>query len=297
MTPAWRNTIDSWAQPPSETERQKAQRAEAAVRTAVDASTALNNHRVFVVPQGSYRNRTNVRSDSDVDLCVLGDEMTFFELPTGKVPQDFGITVPGPYDYSTFKNDVEDALTAHFGSGQVHRGTKAFDIHHNTYRIDADVIPCFEYQDYPEDGDVRIGTSFVPDGRSDFVFNFPQQNYDNGVLKNQRTGRRFKAVVRVLKSLCYSMQGAGVPSASNIPSYLIECLAWNALDEYFVREPFADAVGAVIADIWTRTGTKYVYNDWLEVNGIKYLFHGSEPWTLSQANAFMYAAWNHVGFS
>jgi hypothetical protein len=296
MTREWEERFAIWAQPPSETARLKAGRAETAVRSAVSNSSELQRHDVWVFAQGSYRNRTNVRHDSDVDICVCTAEAFFFELPYGKNPSDYNIITPGPYAYSAFKNDVWAALGQYFGLDSVSRGDKAFDVHENTYRIDADVIPCFEYRYYPEGGGCAYGTAFIADSGTTVTHNFPQQNYDNGVEKNNRTSRRFKAIVRVLKTLCYQMQAEGIGDVRNIPSYLIECLCWNVPDHLFMLDSLADSVGAVVADIWNRTGNDFVYRDWFEVNGIKFLFHGSQPWTQAQANAFALAAWNYVGF-
>jgi len=253
-------------------------------------------HNASVFPQGSYRNRTNVRHDSDVDVCVLTNEMCFYDLPSGKYPADYGIIIPGPYPYPTFKNDVGAALSDYIGSNSVSRGNKAFDVHENTSRIDADVIPCFVYRWYPESGGCIFGTAFVPDNATSFIHNFPEQNYENGVSKNDVTHRRFKAVVRVLKTLCYQLQSAGIEKARGLPSYLIECLAWNVENNHFMRDSLADAVSDVVADIWNRTGKEFIYSYWFEINGIKYLFHGAQPWTRVQANGFALAVWNYVGF-
>jgi hypothetical protein len=251
---------------------------------------------VSVFPQGSYRNRTNVRHDSDVDICVVTNEMCFFDLPSGRHPSDYGITIPGSYPYPAFKDDVGAALGGYIGRDSVSRGNKAFDVHENTCRIDADVVPCFEYRWYPDNGGCVYGTAFVPDNGTSFIHNFPEQNYENGITKNDATNRRFKAIVRVLKTLCYRMQSDGMSEARNIPSFLVECLAWNVPDHLFMFDSLADSVSAVIADIWNRTGAEFVYADWFEINGIKFLFHGAQPWTRVQANAFMRAAWNYVGF-
>jgi hypothetical protein len=296
MKSDWESRFAVWAQPPSETARLKAERAESAIRSAVANSSELQKHDVWVFAQGSYRNRTNVRHDSDVDICVCTDETFFFELPAGKSPADYSITTPGPYPYSVFKTDVWRALGEYLGWENVTRGDKAFDVHENTYRIDADVVACFEYRYYTSGGGCAYGTAFVPDSGASFIHNFPQQNYDNGVAKNDCTSRRFKAIVRVLKTLCYQMQAENISGARNIPSYLIECLCWNVADDLFVFDSLADSVRAVVADIWNRTGNAFVYSDWLEINGIKFLFHGSQPWNRGQVNAFALDVWNYVGF-
>src|SRR5205823_2854657 len=108
-----------------------------------------------------------------------------------KTREDFG-NIDGSMDFADFKNMVGTALTNYFGHANVNRGNKAFDVHANTYRIDADVIPTFEHRRYTgalnANGSYYYlsGVAFDPDngGR---VYNWPQQNYDNGVGKNNRT--------------------------------------------------------------------------------------------------------------
>ena len=51
---------------------------------------------------------------------------------------------------------------------------------------------------------------------------------------------------------------------------------------------------AVIAHLYNETRTDDTCAQWGEVSGLKYLFHGAQPWTRQQANAFLYAAWNYV---
>lgn len=82
----------------------------------------------------------------------------------------------------------------------VTRGNKAFDLHSNSYRVDADVVACFEHRRYNKDGTYTKGTQFTTkDGKT--IVNFPEQHYANGVSKNNATGRRYKRVVRILKRL------------------------------------------------------------------------------------------------
>jgi predicted nucleotidyltransferase len=55
----------------------KCDNAVRAVRKAIDCSDKLNIRSIEVFAQGSYANRTNVRKDSDIDICVLCID-TFF---------------------------------------------------------------------------------------------------------------------------------------------------------------------------------------------------------------------------
>src|SRR5271156_440519 len=71
MARDWDITFGSWGAAPGVTETQKCGNAERAVRKAIDACPKLSSMPIEVFTQGSYRNGTNVRQDSDVDVCVL----------------------------------------------------------------------------------------------------------------------------------------------------------------------------------------------------------------------------------
>jgi hypothetical protein len=292
----WESTFQAWGQAPGVTEQTKCENAERAIRKAIDASSALSGRNIKVFAQGSYRNRTNAPGDSDVDICILCTDSIFFNLPNGMTADQFGITTPATYRFDAYKNDIGDALVNHFGATSVRRGTKAFDIRENTYRVDSDAIATFEYRLYKEDGTYITGTSFIPDGGSTFTVNWPEQNYNNGVAKNDQTGRRFKAVVRILKQLRMDMSEAGDAVASKIPSYLLECLVWNVPNDRFGNETLTEDVRRCIAWLWNNTRTDDQCNEWGEINEMKYLFRPWQPWTRDQANEFLQRAWNYVGF-
>src|SRR5579871_5163105 len=147
MSRDWESTFATWGAPPSDTEQAKCDNAERAIRKAINASAELSSRPVEVFTQGSYANRTNVRQDSDVDICVLytGAFFSDYSMSEGLNRDVLGY-VAGTYSYNDFKNDVAAALVSYFGQAGVTRGKKAFDVHANTYRIDADVVPCFEHR-------------------------------------------------------------------------------------------------------------------------------------------------------
>lgn len=295
MAPDWESTFATWAQPPGKTEQERCDNAEAAIRKAVDSSTALAAKSRVVFPQGSYRNRTNVRADSDVDVCVMCTESFFYRIPDGTSPADFNFTTPAAYSYAVFKDDVQASLQSYFGASSVKRGKKAFDIHHNTYRVDADVVAAFEYRSYSEDGSYRKGAGFLPDGGT-LITNWPEQHYANGVNKNDTTGRRFKALVRILKRLRNKISDEGRTAAQDVPSFLIESLVWNVPNEGFGHGTYTSDVRWVLAHSYNNTRKDSDCAEWVEVNGIKYLFHTAQPWTRAQAHAFISGAWDYIGF-
>ena len=71
MSIDWEQTFRNWSKPSSKTESTKAENAERMIRTAINNSQILSAKDISVIPQGSYRNNTNVREDSDVDIAVL----------------------------------------------------------------------------------------------------------------------------------------------------------------------------------------------------------------------------------
>ena len=283
-------TFQSWATAPGETEQTKCDNAVRAVRKAIEASPALKGRSIRVFAQGSYCNRTNVRTDSDVDICVLCADSLFSYLPNGLTDADFALT-PATYVYSQYKNEVEAALKAYFGKERVTRGKKAFDIHENTYRLDADAV---EYRRYRGDGTYDSGTAFLPDGGSRIV-NWPEQNYENGVAKNKETGQRFKDVVRILKRLRNKMDEEKIAAAKPIPSFLIECLVWNVPNPRFGHATYKEDVREALAHLFNNTRVFDDCKEWGEANEYKYLFRQGQAWTMEQAHSLTSAAWDYLG--
>ncbi|HEY1210092.1 MAG TPA: nucleotidyltransferase [Terracidiphilus sp.] len=294
----WEEVLCTWGGAPSETEQTKCENAERAIRKAIDTSAKLNTRNIEVFAQGSYANRTNVLQDSDVDICVVCHDVFFTDYTLSKGLNDaiFGYGIGG-YLYTEFKNDLEVALTSYFGADHVTRGAKAFDVHANTYRVEADVVPCFEHRRLmgtPENNWIDFGTELRSDN-SGRIINWPRQNYENGVAKNSETRRCFKAVVRILKRLRNEMATNGYVEAGPIRSYLIECLVWNVPNHFFGHDEYRTDLRDTIAHLWMETLTDEACKEQREINDRKYLFRGGQTWTRDQVNKFLYAAWNYIG--
>lgn len=289
----------SWSKPSSVTEKQKSDNAEKMIKNAISSDPILSNMDIQVFAQGSYRNNTNVRQNSDVDICVRLMSSFFYQLPDPpNNPNYFNIN-PSNYTYNDFKNNLENALINKFGKKGVTRGNKAFDIHENSYRVDADVVACFEHRRYilKPDGSYYYlsGIELCPD-KGGSIINWPHQHYENGVNKNKNTGGRFKLITRVLKRLRYEMVDEGIKAAEVIPSFLIECLSWNAPNNSFGYDNYEDDVRDVLAHLFNNTMEDEQCQDWGEVSELKYLFSSAQPWTRKQAHNFLDAAWDYIGF-
>ena len=66
----WEERFAFWQKPTSDTEEAKIESATREIKKALDKCGWLENNPYRIIAQGSYRNNTNVRNDSDVDLCV-----------------------------------------------------------------------------------------------------------------------------------------------------------------------------------------------------------------------------------
>tara|TARA_R110002020_G_scaffold15140_25_gene53375 strand:- start:1407 stop:2294 length:888 start_codon:yes stop_codon:yes gene_type:complete len=283
-----------WAAAPSQSERDRMDNAERAVRNAIAGSTKLNSRNIRVFAQGSYRNRVNVRADSDVDVAVACSDSFFWTGPAGATLQSLGYG-RASYLYSDFRREVGEALISHFGVGSVTPGDKAFDIKANTYRVDADVAPFFEHRRFDAEGGFLAGVEMrIDSGRR--IINWPDQHYDNGVSKNQLTGRAYKGCVRILKTLRYAMIADGIQSAKNSTSFLMECLVYNVANSQLGSSSWTENLRSCLANLYSGTSTPGTCSEWREVSELKYLFHDSQPWTLEGAHQFLFDCWNYVGF-
>ena len=294
----WEDSFWRWAKGPGETEKAKCERAETAIKKAIAAHKKLGAMDITVFPQGSYRHKTNVRADSDVDICVRLNTTFFTDYPAGKTKEDFG-NIDGSITFSSYRNLVQEALISYFEGDFVTRGDKAFNIHENTYRIDADVVAALALRryGYRDDGSVYCvsGIGFDTDAGKRIV-NWPEQNYENGLARHNETARRFRKVVRVLKHLRNKMQQDGIKDANGIASCLIEHIVYNVPKSSFGHDTLQQDVREVLAHAFNGTLSKDKSDDWVEVNYKEWLFRGTkQPWTWQKAHSFISAAWDYLG--
>ncbi len=298
MSRDWEAKFNTWARGPSKTEQEKAENAERQIRQAIQESSKFQYRNIKVFTQGSYRNRVNVRHDSDVDIGVLCSDVFFPKYPDNNVKilleREY---INSEYTYSIFKNELEVALVARFGRAAVSRGNKSFDIKENSYRVESDVAAFFEHRRYISLSEYNSGVEMIPDdSKPPRIQNWPEQHYKNGVYKNDCTDRRYKRVVRILKKLSNEMSDSGIQSAKNTPSFLVECLVFNASNSCFNYPTYTSMVQSVLAELFNNTRTNEKCSEWGEVSGLKYLFNNSQPWTRESANQFLLDAWVYIGY-
>jgi len=301
----WEQTFRNWSKPSGDNECDKQESAERMIGDAIRAYDPLKQRDIKIIPQGSYRNNTNVRQESDLDICVCCMEPFFDDYTVA----DYGRLDAGnyahPYTYAEFKNEVQAALEEKFGQIGVTRGDKAFDVHANSYRVDADVVPAFAYRLY-EKKEYNLllgvpvpsyveppGTRFICDSGK-VITNWPEQHYSSGVQKNKDTGGRFKLIVRAVKRLKFYLIAKKVGVAEPVASYLIECLMYNVPNPVFSGDSYKENVQNALLTCFSATQTDDGCKNWDEVSQKKFLFRSTQPWTRQQAYNFVLAAWSYV---
>lgn len=236
-------------------------------------SSGTRKVKIFV--QGSYANNTNVRTESDVDIAVIQEEVFRTKYrTTGAYVQtdaDYRFSVAEKKDKS-FKDEILPCLRGKFGS-DVERKNKFIKIHGNSYRNDADAVPCMRYRDYTngfrkDESNYVGGIVIIPD-RGDSIINYPEQHIENGRRKNQQTNHFYKKMVRVMKKMRYIMEDCGYEYAKNVSSFLLESLLYNIPNEFYLEYGqyrkvflFDNIINYVISH-------KGSYDEYTEANGIK----------------------------
>lgn len=285
--------LAGWTEPSSDTEQEKQERAERMVREAVAEHEAFADCDRTVYAKGSYRNNTNVRSDSDVDIAVQCHEASYWEEATeGTKPSSSVYT--GIWSPSKLRSELKSALESKFPGEVDSSGSTAFRVNASSARVDADVVPCFDYRYYFSTYNHRDGSRIFKKDGSSFE-NYPQQQLDNGTAKNTRTKRSYKSVVRIMKRVENAMVTSG--DHREVPSFFVECLVYNCPDSILNRTSWVSTIEGVIVHIWDELqGPEPADSDrrWVEVNECQYLFHAGQAWTRQDGRDFAKAAWNYL---
>lgn len=287
--------LSGWTGPSSDTEQDKQDRTERMIREAVKEHAAFDDCDLKVYAKGSYANNTNVRTDSDVDIAVqCGEAIYWDEEIKGAHPSSSSYT--GIWTPSKLRSELKAALEAKFSDQVDSSGSTAFRINSSTARVEADVVPCFDYQYHFTSGTVREGTKvFKKDGTS--LRNYPVQQLENGRAKNNRTKKYYKSAVRIMKRVENAMVVEDVHRV--VPSFFVECLVYNCPDSVLLRSTWTDTIRDVIVHIWEGlegSEPSDASKRWLEVNECKYLFTSDQAWTRTDGRDFAKAAWNYLGY-
>ena len=108
---------------------------------ALDLRQIHSDKKITLLVQGSYANKTNIPSESDVDVAVILESSFTTTYRKGVMRENYGFG-EGTFFVEELKDEVEKALNEHFGYTGVTRHDKSIKVSGNTYRVDADVVPA-----------------------------------------------------------------------------------------------------------------------------------------------------------
>lgn len=285
--------INIWAGAISETEEDKCQTA---ISQITDAIRDHFGYGITIVKQGSHRNRTNIRADSDVDIAVVHDSYYFPDIQklsaSDKLLHEQNST-DAQYKFSQFKSDVHSVLQKKFGLISVERKNKCIRVKGNSTRINADVVPAYGHKRFYAYNQIEAqGIGFVTDDSTWTTHSFPDQHYANGVSKNTATDRSYKAVVRILKNVRNELVAKNSILGDSMTSFFIESLVWNAPNPSFSGTNYRNIARDVIATIWADMRDPEKSKKYAEVSDLHWLFRGQR--TPAQAEDFMLKAWHYL---
>jgi len=270
------------------------------VREAIDAHAAFDGHRgsIRVYTKGSYRNNTNVRADSDVDVVVENTACSYFDHGPGVTAPPVGSVSPysGPWTPTVWRAEVASALRSKFGAEVDTSGKVAIYVPPVVgSRPSVDVVPSFTFHRYWDTSHTlkSVGCC-VFDTNNKQIVNWPQQQLDNGIAKNTATGQRYKNFVRALKNAENVLTEAEV--IKPLPSYYMECLVYNVPNEYLVPPGLSSGFRSTLAFLFNSLRSDAAVSDWLEPNEHKYLFRGGQKWTRAQGFALVDATWDYLEY-
>lgn len=236
-----------------------------------------NSKELTLLVQGSYANNTNVRTQSDVDLAVILESTFIPEYRSGVTRENYGFTA-GTFTAMELKDEVQKALNAKFNNQGVRRGDKSIKVSGNSYRVDADIVPCYRLRDYRNNYtfssvDYIGGIEIRPDSGGE-IRNFPEQHIKNGRNKNNNTNYYFKKHVRIMKKIKSIMEESGYNSAGKVSSFGVESLLWNIPNEYYakytiMRYTFDELIQYLF-------NNQFSIGNFKEVNGIKSMFEDNK---------------------
>jgi hypothetical protein len=286
------NQLETWTHQGSVT---GSSRTYSAVKAAIDAWSPLGGRGIDVFLQGSYKNSTNIRGDSDVDVVVHCPQ-TFFYDPSRLTQVDknaLALLPDATYRWDEFRGDVYAALISWFGSAQVKDGNKCIKVWEaSNSHISGDVVPAFTHWLYVTRSTGHEGIAFVTQNDRRRIVNFPKQHYDNAVAKQQSTFGSFKPTVRMFKNATVRLVELGWLTDKDACSYFVECCLWNVPDSRFI----ANTWQALFCQVYDYLGS----SDWsgfMCLNGIvpllgtgpdEWLAVNAQKWLAQLRNLWMY---------
>ena len=229
------NQLKIWAQPGTV---KGAKNTHAAIRNALARYEWPEDVRYTTYMQGSYRNSTHVRRQSDVDVVV---QLTSLPVRDGSLLPDSQKRLleerfPRPeYGWRQFRRDVHKAVTTVFGESRVREGKKTLKLVMESPDIPVDVVVAVRHLKYSEYFGQRSyknieGLGLYLPTETRWTVSYPHIHRRNGVKKEKSTGWWFRRCIRMFKNARTQLVEEGRLGPATARSYHIECLLYNVPD-------------------------------------------------------------------
>lgn len=264
------------------------------IKTCIDSISWNSDINYEIYLQGSYKNSTNIRANSDIDVVVEFKSVFYSNkhlLKPEELKEFDEYHSDGKYSIDDFKAAVLDGLEKYYGKSNVNDGNKSIKVTGTNGRLNTDVVCCAEYHEYKsfsktKTNDYSKGIVFWTK-TNDKVVNFPIQHYDNGVTKNTQAAGNYKASTRIIKNMKSRMVDLKLIDAKLAPSYFIECLLYNVPSTKFQFANYAQIIPEVI--IFLRTSVKdNSIEKFVCQNYKRYLFGPSDQqWDIEKYKTFL----------
>jgi hypothetical protein len=226
--------------------------------------------------QGSYKNDTNLRQDSDVDVVIRLDaniKPKIASLTGSELEENEAHKLA--YDkWKSFRAQVLKALRAVYGI-DVTTGRKSLKLNKGKLQASADVVVTIQCGD-----GIAI---YIPDEHR-WAVSYPKQHYKQGLDKEEATQFRYKRTIRMFKTVRKQLFECHLIKAGLAPSYFIECLMSNVPNRLF-KSVLGDTYQGIIKYLSTAD-----LHQFKSQNGIRGMF-GIEPdlWNVDDAQRFIKA--------
>ncbi len=231
------NHLKIWAQPGTV---QGAKNTHTAIRNALAGHQWPDDVRYRTYLQGSYRNNTHLRRQSDVDVVV---ELTSIPIRDGSCLSDaqrrlLQKSFPEPeYGWRRFRRDVHRAITDSFGASRVKEGKKTLKLVMESTNIPVDVVVAIRYLTYTEYAGQRSykraeGLGLYLPAEERWIVNYPHLHRRNGVVKEKATNWWFRRTIRMFKNARAQLIRDGRLGPDMARSFHIEFLLFNVPNRF-----------------------------------------------------------------
>lgn len=268
--------LESWTSPGAE---QSAKNSHTSIREAVSRGQFPGGKTPEVFLQGSYKNHTNIRGDSDVDVVCFWPDVFYSNL-SEEDKRRLGINTSS-YTWDDFESTVRAALTDYYGSNRIRVRNKAIAVRFDSSGyVPADVVVSIGYRLFDNEDNFQEGISLLDRTSRKLIVNFPKQHSRNGDSKASRTSGEFRKVVRASKNARNKAIEEEFLDPKDAPSYFVESLVYNVVDSAFD--------GDILGTLWQviQLSEKPESHRMCQ-NGITPLFGGdTTSWTVDRARAY-----------